>query len=102
MAEDSPPLLSIVVPVYNEAEILDELVRRVHGALGAVDSYELVIVDDASSDGSWDRLLTLAATDPHLRLVRLSRHFGHQVALTAGVDAPRRRGVLTVDGVAPG
>src|SRR5690242_14529797 len=98
MAEDSTPLLSIVAPVYNEAGVVDELVRRLHAALADVGPYELVFVDDASTDGSWERLLALAATDPRLRLVRLSRNFGHQVALTAGLDAARGEAIVTMDG----
>jgi len=98
MTEDLTPLLSIVAPVYNEAGIVDELVRRLHGALGEVGSYELVIVDDSSTDETWGRLLALAATDPRLRLVRLSRNFGHQVALTAGMDAARGDAIVTLDG----
>src|SRR5690242_8670065 len=98
MTEDSTPLLSIVVPVYNEAGIVDELVRRLHSALADSGQYELVIVDDASSDGSWERLVELAASDPRLRLLRLSRNFGHQVALTAGLDAARGEAIVTMDG----
>ena len=98
MTADLAPLLSIVAPVYNEAGIVDELVRRLHGALGEVGSYELVIVDDSSTDETWERLLALAATDPRLRLVRLSRNFGHQVALTAGMDAARGDAIVTLDG----
>jgi polyisoprenyl-phosphate glycosyltransferase len=92
------PLLSVVVPVYNEAEIVDELVRRLHSALAGAGRYELVFVDDSSSDGSWERLAELAATDPHMRLLRLSRNFGHQVALTAGLDAARGDAIVTMDG----
>jgi glycosyltransferase involved in cell wall biosynthesis len=98
MAEDPTPQLSIVAPVWNEAEIVDELVRRLHGALTEVGSYELLIVDDSSTDETWERLLALAATDPRLRLVRLSRNFGHQVALTAGMDASRGDAIVTMDG----
>src|SRR5438874_12551127 len=98
MAEDPTPLLSIVAPVWNEAGTVDELVRRLHGALAEVGSYELVIVDDASTDETWERLVALAEADPRLRLVRLSRNFGHQVALTAGMDAARGDAIVTMDG----
>jgi dolichol-phosphate mannosyltransferase len=57
-----------------------------------------VIVDDGSADGTWERLRALAATDSNLRLVRLSRNFGHQIALTAGLDAARGDAVVCIDG----
>jgi polyisoprenyl-phosphate glycosyltransferase len=98
MADDSRPQLSIVLPVFNEVGIVDELVRRLHEALAAEGSYEIVVVDDSSSDGTWDALLVHAAADHRLRLVRLSRNFGHQVALTAGMDAARGEAIVTMDG----
>jgi dolichol-phosphate mannosyltransferase len=59
--------------------------------------YEIVLVDDGSTDASWDRMLALAPSDPHLRLVRLSRNFGHQAALTAGLEAARGDAVVLID-----
>ena len=56
-----------------------------------------MLVDDGSSDGSWDTLLELAARDPHLRLLRLSRNFGHQAALSAGLDAARGEAIVLMD-----
>jgi glycosyltransferase involved in cell wall biosynthesis len=91
------PLLSIVAPVYNEVETLRELHRRLTAAVAPLGEYEFVLVDDGSTDGSWDRLLELAAGDPHLRLVRLSRNFGHQAALSAGLDAARGDAVVLMD-----
>ncbi len=93
----SPPVLSIVAPVYNEVETLEELHARVTAAVAPLGEYELVLVDDGSTDGSWDRLLDLAAQDPHLRLLRLSRNFGHQAALSAGLDAARGDAVVLMD-----
>jgi glycosyltransferase involved in cell wall biosynthesis len=95
---DSAPLLSIVVPIYNEAEVLDELLLRLRTVLEPLGPYEVVLVDDASHDGSWERLLSHAAGDGRLRLLRLSRNFGHQVAITAGLDAARGDAVVTIDG----
>ncbi len=90
--------LSVVVPIFNESESVGELHARLTAAVSPLGSYELVLVDDGSSDGTWERLAAIAADDPHVRLVRLSRNFGHQVALTAGVDAARGDAVVTMDG----
>jgi dolichol-phosphate mannosyltransferase len=90
------PLLSVVVPVYDERESLPELYRRVTAALTDV-SFELVVVDDHSTDGSWDLLRELAGTDRRLRPLRLSRNFGHQIAITAGLDAARGDPIVVMD-----
>jgi dolichol-phosphate mannosyltransferase len=92
------PILSVVVPVFNEEEVLDLLHQRLTQVLeGAVQRFELVFVDDGSRDRSWQKMKALAERDPHLVLVRLSRNFGHQVAVTAGVDATRGDGVVLID-----
>ena len=91
-------LISVVVPVYNEAENVGELHRRLTAALVPLDSYEIVLVDDGSTDGTWDAVRGLTETDPRLRVVRLSRNFGHQVALSAGLDHARGQAVITMDG----
>jgi polyisoprenyl-phosphate glycosyltransferase len=91
-------VLSIVVPVYNERETVDELCRRLTGVLAPLGPYEVVLVDDGSTDGTWDALRALAAADERLRLLRLSRNFGHQIALTAGLDTARGNAVVLIDG----
>lgn len=91
------PLVSVVAPVFNEHETLEELHRRLTATLAPLDSYEIVLVDDGSTDGSWDRLLELAARDARVRLLRLSRNFGHQAALSAGLDAARGDAVVLMD-----
>src|SRR5581483_6173582 len=65
--------------------------------LATLGGYEIVLVDDGSSDGSWDTMLELAARDSHLRLLRLSRNFGHQAALSAGLDAARGEAIVLMD-----
>jgi dolichol-phosphate mannosyltransferase len=65
--------------------------------LAELGEYEIVLVDDGSIDRSWEHMLALAPGDPHLRLVRLSRNFGHQAALTAGLEAARGDAVVLID-----
>ena len=91
-------MLTVVSPIYNERETVEELVRRLTAALEPLGPYEIVLVDDGSTDGSWEKMRGLAAADMRLRLLRLSRNFGHQVALTAGLDAARGDAVVLIDG----
>jgi polyisoprenyl-phosphate glycosyltransferase len=89
-------LLSVVAPVYNEEATVEEFYGRVCGALGGV-RFELVLVDDGSTDGTSGVLDRLATTDPRVRVVCLSRNFGHQTALTAGLDHARGNAVVMLD-----
>jgi polyisoprenyl-phosphate glycosyltransferase len=92
------PILSVVVPIFNEVETVRELHARLSAAVSPLGSYELLFVDDGSDDGTWELLTECAASDPYVRLVRLSRNFGHQIALTAGVDVARGDAIVTLDG----
>jgi dolichol-phosphate mannosyltransferase len=78
-------LLSVVAPAYDELELVEAFYQRARDALQGL-PYELVIVDDGSQDGTAEVLDRLADTDPQLRVVHLSRNFGHQAALTAGLE----------------
>jgi dolichol-phosphate mannosyltransferase len=92
-------LVSVVVPVYNEAEVIGEMYRRltqVASTLPDLD-YELVVVDDGSRDESYSSLVSLARTDSRLRVLKLSRNFGHQTAITAGIDVARGDAVVVID-----
>ena len=94
----TPPEVSIVVPIYNELENLPDLVERIHGAMATQPlSFELIAVDDGSSDGSAARLRELAAGRPWLRAVCLVRNYGQSAALQAGFDRVRGRYVVTLD-----
>lgn len=89
-------LLSVVAPVYNEEATLETFYARVCDALEGI-VFELVLVDDGSTDASPDLLERLAADDPRVRVVFLSRNFGHQTALTAGLDHAGGSAVVMLD-----
>jgi len=89
-------LLSVCAPVFNEEDLLEEFYTRATAALDGL-NYELIIVNDGSTDGSAQKLDTLAACDPRLRVVHLSRNFGHQAALTAGLEHARGDAVAMLD-----
>ena len=92
------PDVSIVVPIYNEVDNLPELVERIAQAMaGQPQTFELLAVDDGSSDGSRARLRELAAGRPWLRPVFLARNYGQSSALQAGFDRVRGRYVVTLD-----
>jgi glycosyltransferase involved in cell wall biosynthesis len=90
--------LSVVVPVYNEEESLPHLVAELHAALGPTGlSYELVLVDDGSSDQSYALLERMAKLDSGLHVVCFRRNFGQTAAMQAGLDVSRGAKVVTID-----
>lgn len=93
------PLLSIVVPCYNEAPCLEALHARVSAAARAAvgDAHEIVLVNDGSKDDSWAVMQRLSATDRHVVAINLSRNHGHQLALTAGLDLCAGEQILIID-----
>lgn len=93
-----PPQISIVAPVYNEAGNLERLAAEVRAAMTAAGfDYELILVDDRSTDGSRQELLELAAGDGRLRAMGLQRHAGQSAALLAGLRSARAPLVVTMD-----
>ncbi|HWF71933.1 MAG TPA: glycosyltransferase family 2 protein [Solirubrobacteraceae bacterium] len=94
--ERSLGLLSVVAPVCNEEATIHEFYARVRNSLEGV-NFELVLVDDGSTDGSPAALELLASEDPRVRVIYLSRNFGHQTALTAGLDNARGDAVVMID-----
>ena len=94
----SEPEISVVIPVFNEAPNLKELYSRVVAAMEPLErSFEVVTVDDGSTDGSYEILSELQAADPRLRVVRLARNFGQTPALYAGFAHVRGRIILQLD-----
>lgn len=91
-------MISIVVPAYNEERNLGVLYTRLREALRAIaEDWELVIVDDGSSDGTWAEVCRLSEGNAQVRGLRLSRNFGHQNALLAGLGAARGHAVVSMD-----
>ncbi|MGE5073848.1 MAG: glycosyltransferase family 2 protein [Anaerolineae bacterium] len=93
-----PVSITVVIPVYNEAGV----VERTHESLASVldscpQQFTILYVNDGSSDGSAASLAALADRDPRVRTIELSRNFGHQAALTAGLDAAEGDAVITMD-----
>jgi polyisoprenyl-phosphate glycosyltransferase len=93
------PHLSIVVPCFNEELGIEELVRRCCASAAAAvgESYELILVDDGSTDGTWQAIRSQLDVAPNVVAIKLSRNFGHQVALTAGLAAVKGQAVLVID-----
>jgi glycosyltransferase involved in cell wall biosynthesis len=92
------PEYSFVIPVMNESETLDELYRRLVPVIDALDGpCEVVMVDDGSDDGSFGIMLDLQQRDARFKVLRLSRNFGHQIAITAGLDHTQGHAAIIMD-----
>jgi glycosyltransferase involved in cell wall biosynthesis len=93
-----PTVLSVVVPVYGCADCLVALHERLsRSVVDVTERYELVFIDDRSLDGGWDVLCSLARQDPHVRAFRLSRNFGQDAAITAGLAQARGEWTVVMD-----
>ena len=89
---------SIVVPVFNEEESFPDLVKRLREVMGQLDGpVEVVLVDDGSQDGSYQLMAAANREDPRFKVLQLSRNFGHQVAITAGMDVASGQAVIVMD-----
>src|SRR5260221_10061599 len=92
------PVYSVVAPVYNEAKSLPEFYERVSSALNRLgDPWELVLVNDGSRDESLDVMRRIQASDSHVKLIDFARNFGHQVAVSAGMDFASGDAVIIID-----
>ena len=92
------PELSLVLPIFNEEPVIDELHRRLGEFLAQVGTtWEVIFVDDGSKDRSFPMLKALAEGEPRHRLISFARNFGHQFAITAGIDYARGQAVVVMD-----
>lgn len=92
------PVFSIIAPIFNEIESLPELHRRISEVMGKTgEEWEMVLVDDGSTDGSSDMIREMAKKEPQIRPVIFARNYGHQIAVTAGMDFSRGDAVIIID-----
>ena len=92
-------MFSIVIPLYDEEKTIPELFTRLAAVTdGMSDPWELILVDDGSTDGSFTAMCALHRNDPRIKVVRLSRNFGHQIAISAALDLAQGDAVILMDG----
>lgn len=91
------PELSVVVPMFNEEDNVGPLLAELIPVLETLGTYEIIFIDDCSTDGSVAAVLEARSTNPAIKLIELARNFGHQGALTAGFDHARGRAVILMD-----
>jgi glycosyltransferase involved in cell wall biosynthesis len=99
LSNDTVRLLSIVVPIFNEIDVIDIFYHRLKKVLDSLKSltYEMVFIDDGSNDGSYQKLVDLASIDRNVKIVKFTRNFGHQIAITAGTDIAKGDAVVVID-----
>jgi dolichol-phosphate mannosyltransferase len=92
-------MYTVIIPIYNEEQTLPELRTRLMAATAGLDEpVEVILIDDGSSDGSYALMTAMHAKDPRIKVIRLSRNFGHQIAISAGLDEARGDAVVLMDG----
>ncbi len=97
MSTPTIPKYSIIVPVYNSQHTLAELVLRIEQVMVAYPSYELLLIDDFSTDGSWQKLQEIKQGKVHIRLIRLTRNFGQAATTLCGINESRADVMITID-----
>lgn len=92
-------LLSVVVPMYYEEKVAETCYQRIRSVLNQIEGmdYELIFVNDGSQDATLPILKTIAANDPKVKVISFSRNFGHQIAITAGIDYAKGDAVVVID-----
>ena len=100
-ATDSPalPLISIVIPVHNESHVISETLKEtIQVVLGISQQYEILIIDDGSSDGTWETVSAISQHNHNIKMIRFSRNFGKEAAVLAGLKFSRGKAVVVMDG----
>ncbi len=96
--EEIYPILSVVVPCYNEEEVIDAFYDRTAPILAAIDqNFEIIFVNDGSRDRTVEMILALHKRDERVKLIDLSRNFGKEIAMTAGLDFANGEAVIVID-----
>jgi dolichol-phosphate mannosyltransferase len=91
--------LSIVIPVYNESTLISELVKQVdHYVRELTTDFEIILIDDGSSDQTWNEILKQIEINQNIKAIKLSRNFGHHYAITAGLKNSTGEWVVVMDG----
>lgn len=91
-------MLSVIVPCYNESENIDSTFKRIELNIKKItDNYEIIFVDDGSTDNSFKILSEISEKNPHLKIIRFSRNFGHQYAIYAGIVSSSGEGIFLID-----
>ncbi len=99
MVNNQDPYISVVIPIYNEVENIEELLKRVFSTLSDIGkSFEVIVIDDGSSDGSQELLKKLKTSYKELKVIFFRRNFGQSAAMTAGFDHAKGDIVITMDG----
>lgn len=97
-SRNNPIDISVIIPIYNEAQVIPELYKRLHDTLIKIsEQYELIFVNDGSKDNSLFELIKLSEQEQRVFYINFSRNFGHQIAVTAGLDAARGKAVVIID-----
>jgi dolichol-phosphate mannosyltransferase len=94
------PLVSIVIPVFNEQQILPDLIQRLTPVLDQLEEsyqFEVFFVDDGSTDRTYELLQSFSRHDERLKIITFSRNFGHQSAIVAGMDHSNGEAIITID-----
>lgn len=97
MSMAEKPMYSVIVPVYNSEQTLEELVTRIERVMAVYPSYELLMIDDFSLDGSWEKLKAVKGNKAHIRLLRLTKNFGQAAATLCGITESRADIMITID-----
>lgn len=98
MSDIKQPIFSIIVPVYNEELVLNECYKRLKNVLDTTkEFYEIIFINDGSVDSTLEKAIALTRIDPKIKIINFSRNFGHQLAITAGMDNAMGNAIIIID-----